>query len=163
MKDKSKPLTQADIVSFEKISKELGAIEEKITERIDHIFGIIFKAFETTKPTRFTWYFRDAQEGELGTIELDGEEIHYVTEGVNGGNIDRIDNGIWDYSTGMPKDFLSMKDEKIIEYIHKEIKDAEKKKEKQKEAVARNKAKREAIKNAAISKLTPEEKKALGV
>jgi hypothetical protein len=81
-------------------------------------------------------------------------------------HISRIcDTGEWYYNEGFPVKFYDMADEEIVAFLQKEVDDHNKKKAEKEEALtkksAAKKAKSDAIKAAALAKLTAAERKAL--
>jgi hypothetical protein len=158
-------MDRLDIARYKDAKRTFEQVQETITTRIDEIIDVIFLAFGKKRSNNHYWYFYDAnEEDSLGTLKIndnDEEELSFV-----GSSFPRDfqKKSGWDYGIGFPQKFLFMSNDEIIEYIHKEIANEEKKKKlttKQKKEEAKHK--KEQLAKAVKSKLTAEELQALGI
>ena len=131
---------------------------------------VIHEAFgHENQEKEFYWHFHGAEEGEFGTLRIppsDESELSYVYAR-NHNNKDYenkfIGNSLWNYRDGFPLKFLFMKNEDIMSYVQRQNIECEereaRKKDKRKESLEASRKEREAI----IKKLTPKERKILGL
>lgn len=154
-------LTQNDIKEWKTTRTAFHKAEAKIINRIDHIVKVVYKAFGVKDSNSDYFYFYGAEEGEMGTPKISDDpeqEIGYVME-CNG----IMENDNWCYTDGIPVKFLFMTDHEITEHIKNENDVCRQKAEQKKLKDAARKISKKEIKAAALSKLTPQERKALGV
>ena len=162
------PLSKHFIQQWEHAKSIASSYENLIHNRISEVLDIIHEAFELAlvAGADYHWYFANANEGEMGDMDIpsdDESEISYIYNRTNHRSLDIISNENYDYKYGFPKKFLFMKNEDILSYIKEEThigkeKKAEKKR-KQKERSKENNKKKEEL----LKKLSPEEKKLLGI
>ena len=167
------PIDKSDISNWEIAKSNSDSYESRINSRIDEVIGLVHEAFGEETGS-YNWYFSDADEGEMGTINLpDSDEgcIYYylqisqlkILEGSCKLTSNKLKTEIWDYKIGIPKKFLFMKNEDIISYVREEIKQCEKKVSRKKEKAKERAAEKKAAKEKALSKLSEQEKKLLGL
>lgn len=81
MKDiKKEAAVTADIIAkCHSLNKELGVLEEKITNRMTYALNFLFAAFDRKLDT---WYFPDASEGGMGDMwhHFSDQSISVITE-----------------------------------------------------------------------------------
>lgn len=159
------PMDKSDISNWELAKSISDSYESRINSRIDEIIGLVHEAFGEEAGS-YNWYFSDADEGEMGTIDLpDSDEdcIYYYFQRPCNLTSDKLETDLWDYKSGIPKKFLFMKNEDIISYIREEIKQCEKKAARKKEKAKERAAAKKAAKEKALSKLSEQERKLLGL
>ena len=143
-------LTQDDIDRWVGAKAKADACEQKIIDRMRNILELIGKFFNYELGC---WYFHDAPEGGMGTLEI-STTIEYVSEWVEKSGDHKTKEKLatkdWDYRDAIPADFLTMSDEEILGYLQNDL-DEHKKTEK------------ENLKQQALSKLSNAERKALGL
>jgi hypothetical protein len=143
--------------------KSFSLLEQRLILRISEIYKIIGKAFKT----RLNWW--DYKNGDCeidGHFEenyvsgelFDGGEAHWVS---NGQKIAIIDGGEFNFSYGefpiewLYSDFEDILNKGIVEYNEK--------KEKEKLKLKESRETKQKLKEEAIKKLTPAERKLLGI
>lgn len=124
-------LTVFDIRNYKKLLDQVRNMDNKINERVGDIIVLILNFFKKRNnldidPPNVNWWYLNAEEGEIGQIELDNKfegNIEYELEL----EIcpDMFDSGKSCYSYSFPQKFLVMKDGEIIEHIELEIKESE--------------------------------------
>lgn len=72
---KIKPITQDLVVDYEYVKNSFNNLESKIIDRIDYIIRTIFKTFNNNLNT---WYFLNAEEGEVGNLIYEEPEISMI-------------------------------------------------------------------------------------
>jgi hypothetical protein len=100
-------LTQKDIDNFYQKREELAQVQGRIDNRIEQIVKLIS---ETLGFTFQCYYYPNAAEGQMGELDIDKNEVTYIME--NAGTKAYTKN--WDFSCGIPTDFLFMTDTEII-------------------------------------------------
>ena len=152
-------MTKEIVADYMKAQEVFEAFEGKIQDRITEVLRLVFDFFGAHLDT---WYFPNAAEGEVGTMqgvlaEDDFLELIWEGKGTRTGKL-------YDYLCGsLPVKFLFMEDDAILKLIQKDIAAREDKKKKNDEAVKKRKIKKEAAKISARSKLTKAERKVLGI
>ena len=127
------------IEDWKELRNKADALEDQITDRIQNILQLICMHF---KAKYDTFWFHDAQEGELGSLSqaLETDQITYHLEATNKSKLDH--KSLWDYAESIPLEFLFMTNDEIIEYLNNEsIILKEKEKEKKIKAEQRKKSK----------------------
>jgi hypothetical protein len=158
------PLDRGVLRGFQVAKNYAAGFESAINGRIDQILKIIHDAFGLGSGD-FNWYFHDAPEGEMGDIHIpqdDEDEISYFYENKNIGSKD-LETEFWDYKQGIPKKFLFMKDEEILWYVQEEIVQAKERAISRKAKAELGRTAKKRAKEAALKKLSPEERKLLGL
>jgi 4-alpha-glucanotransferase len=155
---------------FERLRSETYNLQSKIES---HIGDVLRAAFEIYGSKLDTWYYPGAPEGGMGELEYDADSISVVTEPKRGGYIDiryfgRTHKGCdYDISCDFPLEllFVSLDEAKErIEFDKKQIEEKEaEKKRKAKERRQAREAKKKKLKESAAGKLTPQERKAVGL
>lgn len=127
----------------------------QLNEKVEFIVSAILKAFK--KKRRDVWW--DYQYVE--------EEVPEIFPEIISQNEERfpihISNFSPDYSSGFPIKFFDMTEEEIISHIQKEIEQEKLKAQQELEKRLKNKKKREEMKQAALNKLSKEDRIALGL
>lgn len=146
------------------VKNELGVIETKINNRVGEILTLILKAFNKEK-LKFSWayhYSKDEGGGMNINWDFEDDEIPICWWFHNHGNPE-LENRFWDYTCNFPGVFLRYSDSEILSHIKHEIQNSkeldEADKIKKKEQAEK---KKEKIKEAA-SKLSPADRKLLGI
>jgi hypothetical protein len=93
-----KLITQGLITDYKNARIKADVLQDKIVKRLDYIVATIFKTFKVKK---YTWYFIDAAEGEVGTFTYDEPEIYMA----------------WEYDKGMMTDDMIIIDRDGEEYM----------------------------------------------
>lgn len=73
--DKSKPITRGLVVDWEDNRRRADKLEEQIVDRMTYIIQTVCKTFDVKLET---WYFSDAQEGQMGHLTWDEPELFSV-------------------------------------------------------------------------------------
>lgn len=152
-------LTKNDFDEYEKAKDVYDSLTTKIVDRIDEIILLVRECFGVRK--KYNWWFPDASEGEVGTLNLDrkyGIEFTIDPYGTN-----KMETWNCDYQDYIPFDFLTMTDDEIKSQIKKEIEETRLKEEEAKAKKAKAKSDKEKKKQEALNKLTVEDMKALGL
>lgn len=145
-------------------TKHLADLHEKaLIDRIDEVISVIAKVFDKPR-TQFCWYFSDAGEGKTGTPEVDEDAVQYCLQSyAKTYSHLQMNTNMWSYSEGFPTKFLFMPDQEIVNLLKMEIKQTREKndeiklKKKTQDRVLKEKKKQ------VLKKLTPSEKKLLGL
>ena len=153
-----------DFLKYELAESQYNEETEKMTDRLDKVVNLVFNFFG--KKVGY-WYFEDAAEEKCGTPRVYGEGDNRVIESLV---FDPHPSGVctifWDYSQGIPLNFLFMNDDEIVDFLKDEKKREEEEKalkvEKKKNAKER-KLEEEREREELIRSLTPEQRKLLGV
>lgn len=155
--------TEKDIKNYLTAQAAFNTETQKFDNRVEHVLKVIAKVFSAKLEY---WYFHNAEEGERGTCRDyvltstdKWTEVDYILES----KPKILSTGAWDYADGFPRMFLFMTDKEIEDFIKKEIKDEEKKAADKKAKTAQSKKKKEAAKEAALAKLSKDDREALGV
>lgn len=74
-KDKTKPLAHGLVADWQESRKRADALEEDIVDRMGYVIQTICKTFNAQYET---WYFSDAQEGQMGHLTWDEPELFSV-------------------------------------------------------------------------------------
>lgn len=158
-------LTRELFENYRAIRQELDLIETNISNRVGEILALILKGFNK-ESLKFNWaYHYSEDEGGGMNIDWDFEddEIPICWWFHNHNGTPRLENRFWDYTQGFPGIFLRYSDAEILSYIKhenqnsKELDEADKRKKLEKAA-----EKKEKMKEAA-NKLSPAERKLLGI
>jgi hypothetical protein len=137
----------------------------RLGDETSRIVKVICKVF---KEKNYWWSFK-YYESESDDAPLP-QEINKDTEYGNSFLIHisrKCDSGRWVYNEAIPIKFFDMSNEEIEKYIKLEIEEVEEEEQKELDVKAKKKeekqAKKNALKQTAIEKLSKEERKALGV
>lgn len=158
-------ITKEDLENIKKIKSDYNVLNDKIADRVFEIVKLIVGRSSTLKMDLYFYFSSSNNEGEIGDF-LDScawDHINYCTFTGKEGNkywgsvikhiIDSYDT---DFSSCMPISFLTMTDEEIIQIL-----------EKRKDMLIKEKyskiEKEMSLKESALSKLTQDEIKALGI
>lgn len=165
-------ITQEDLAAYEKAKRVVGGFESKIFDRITSVIETMMSAFGyDPKRSTFTWYFSDAQEGEVGTFHSYGGEIEYcldcsclvLANGESAGRDAKMKTESGNYFELFPEKFLFMSNDEIRDFLLKEIELSEKKRLADLERKKEVSAEKEKLRQEALQKLSPSEKRALGI
>lgn len=157
----SGPLDEGIFHDWEVAKNFSDSFESRINGRITEILDIVHIAFgENTDD--YNWYFDGADEGQIGTIDISGDQIFYVYENGNQHN-KFLETSEWDYTLGIPKKFLFMNNDEIAYYIKKQIERCAKKDAQKKSKREASKKQKEQKKKEILNRLSLEEKKILGL
>jgi hypothetical protein len=160
----SGPIERSLLANWELAKRIAGSYEDRVHSRVDEVLSVIHQAFNE-ETDNHNWYFENAEEGQIGTIDIpldDKEAICYVYLGPCQGT-SRLKTKYWDYKYSIPKKFLFMKNEEITSHIHKEIKQTKEKSALQKKRRQERLAEKQSAKEKALSKLSEQERKLLGL
>jgi len=108
-------LTQEDLDRYVISKIEYERITEDINYRIGEILKLILKSFGKKK--KVCWYWPSTHIGH-GKIDLRYGYIKWIVVGCNAKD---ISNNYNDYYDSFPKEFLTMSDDEILDYIKNEI------------------------------------------
>lgn len=146
-------LSNDDLQSLLETHKQYSTLEEKFSDRIDEIITLVCKRFHIKKTY---WYFPDAPEGKVGTLPV--YEISHPNQEIC------FETGFrWPLNYGIPSKWLYMPNAAILAEINAEIAAEKEREEKLHKAAEDKKTKKEQLKKSAAAKLTPAERKALGI
>lgn len=161
------PITHNLVNEWQALKSKASALEDDIEQRIDYIIRFWFATFDAKLDT---WYFVDANEGEVGNLSyhMNDEEISSIHVEMKSGNfkddeyiIDKFGNE-WGWESSIPTRWLFENFEQEIIGGKKLFEEKEiARKAKQKEKSAQKKLKDKALADAAKSKLSKEELAAL--
>ena len=70
--DKTKPLPPGLVADWKETRHRADVLESKIVDRMDYIIHTVCKTFDVSLET---WYFDDAQEGQMGHLTCDDPEL----------------------------------------------------------------------------------------
>jgi hypothetical protein len=175
MKDiKKYDVVSKDVIAkCEELNKELGGLEDKITNRMTYVLQTLFATFGIKLGT---WYFDDAPEGGLGDLwrHYHDDEIYVVTEvgsncekdrnlfnSVNMVIIDKFGEE-WGFEGGLPTRWLFEDFEQELIDGKKKFEEAEEaRKIKEKEDRSKRKEQDKALAQTAKAKLSKKELAAL--
>ena len=73
--DKTKPIAHGTVADWKETRKRADILEEQIVDRMGYIIQTIAKTFNAQFET---WYFSDAQEGQMGSLTWDEPELFSV-------------------------------------------------------------------------------------
>lgn len=169
LRGKMTKILKTDLDEYWRLSLLAGGYSGKILDRITYVLRAIYKEFGAELDY---WYFDGAGEGEVGDLDshLDKDSIHsfmiFTKEPYEGDEMfAKLDDGTYaEFGYDFPTRWLyeDFEDElsRGVAIVKQEALDEEKKKAEKKAA---KKAEKERLKASAASKLTPEERKALGL
>ncbi len=157
-------ITEQDIGAYKDALEVFEGTKETIVDRIDEVIKVIAKVF---KRRVSRWWFPNAREGGLGDFDSRIVRPHHK-DGSDEIDIERSSGGCmetdeWDYTYSFPRKFLFMNDNDIRAEIKDQIKKTEESATNKKEKRVQNSIEKEKLKASAAEKLTPKEKKALGI
>ena len=163
-------IAKTDLDEYWRLTNLAGSYESKISDRITYVLRAIYKEYGAEVDH---WYFDDASEGEGGSLDwrhLDKDAVsNYIVhtkkpyEGekmfakLNDGNYAEFG---YEFPTRWLYEDFEAELSQGVAVVKQEELDAKNKKAKKK---ADKKAKKEKLKATAASKLTPDERKALGL
>ena len=118
-------------------NKEKKIAEDKVFDRVSEVIRVVHKAFgiKLDNLAGWSWWFSDANEGEVGTLLIDyrkpdtiaefqhdDAEILYVYQNWDANAPDRSDmeTKCWDYAESFRAVFLLMTNDEIIDFITRE-------------------------------------------
>ena len=171
MSKKVAPLVDSDYQDWEIKKKEVGLIEQKFIDRVSHIVKELSKAFGAKIDT---WYFPDAEQGEVGELSsafgfggLQIEVIYTKRPEAMVANITEPDCTIseWEFEYGeYPQHWLYQDfEDDLKKGIERYEKSEEERKAKAKKKRTAKQKEKDALKASAATKLTKAERKALGL
>jgi hypothetical protein len=160
-------INQTDIDEYWRLHRETGVAGGKIEKRIEYVLRRIYQEFDAEIDY---WYFSDAPEGDVGSLHkaLGQQDVtNYIIEPMTYGKemVIKLDDGKYaEFGYGFPIRWLyeDFEDELTRGKVAHEQEELDKKAAKAAARAAR-KAAKERLKASAASKLTTEEKKALGL
>jgi len=157
-------LVREDYEAFRQARQTFQSHEGKIHGRMTEVIKLYLEFFGKELDT---WYFDDAGEGEMGTFKEYGGEIHYRLEHkpIKDRNVDKYARQLFDryYSAHVSLARLFETDENIIEELREQVEAIKQEAGFKIQKEQERKARQEKIKEKALSKLSSEELKALGV
>lgn len=149
---------QSDLDSYWEYEKKAAAYEKKISDRIYHILKYVYpKAFDGFKLSWWdysTYYLESEEEGTL-SYAWRGDSINLRSEWSKEPH--EYGDLLSNYICNFPVSYLTSSDEDIENELKDMLVRA-----KEEEGKAAAKKKKEEVKQAALSKLSDEERKALG-
>ena len=152
-------MNRQDIEQYKKVRADFDKMNGDIAERVDEVISAIHNAFGVSR--KGNWWFEDAEEGGVGFPTIPEDETHELT--VYNDFPNNISTDVWDYHDGFPFFFLFLSDEEIIEHVKLDIKKTEENKKKKAEKKKKAKSDKNKDKKIALDKLSPKDRKALGV
>jgi hypothetical protein len=143
--------------------------EEVINKRVEEILKVIIRFCNPKAKLdrdNFNFWYYDAKEGEIGTPCYQYGQLDYC---LDYDSDDGLIIGEWDYGCSMPSQFLTMTDKQIVSHLQSQVDEDERKRleklrrqqERQRQKSMFQAVQAKVVENA-LSKLTDEEKKALG-
>lgn len=154
--------TEGDFKHYESSKKVFVELETRLLDRINEVIDVIAKAFGRNR-SHFCWYFSDASEGQTGTPEIDKESVQYCVEAYSGHSYPTMNTHMWSYDQGFPIEFLFMTNQDIADLLEKEINETKAQNEKAKITKTLKEQQKKEKKKQILKKLTPSEKKLLGL
>lgn len=156
-------LTEEDVKAYYRAKNEYKSKSNVIFKRLSEVLEIYGKFFGLELDY---WYFSDASESEVGTFSYYGDTIDDLVIRWKGklprltGAKHKLYNK---YKNEAHYPDLFNTDEGIMTRLEAELQELVSKKEDERQKREERKARKEKTKQAALSKLTPEEVKALGL
>ncbi len=158
--EKIATITAELINKVHSLNKEVGQLEDQITDRINYIIAFLFEG------KTYNWWFEGAEEGEVGDIwrHYHGHEIWIITDPAPRISFIDKDGNDWEFEGSIP-------DRWLFEDFENEIIEGKKlfEERKAKRNIERlrlkeqNKKEKKQFIESAKKKLSKEELKALGV
>lgn len=164
MQTKKPAITSKLVLQWQQSNSETAKLEDEIINRIDYILHVWFAAFNTKLEY---WYFEGANEGEVGSINIDSDTIWGFHIKVNNypDDMSIIDKNGMEYSWQSEIPVRWLYDDSFEEEIIKGKKEYEQKSQeraaKRKQKADLKKIKNEKLIEQAKSKLSKEELAAL--
>lgn len=150
-------LTQKDIEAWKLAKATSDRLENAILDRITEIIKLLCKAFGAKLDH---WYFDDAPEGGVGTLDLDYEFISYTASYTTSAGDAKLAK--YGYHNEFPTAFLTMSDTDIVDCVNNDIirqTEATKKLVKKSKTTIKKAKERAKV----LAKLTAEEKRLIGI
>lgn len=156
-------LTEEDVKAYYRAKNEYKSKSNVIFKRLSEVLEIYGKFFGLELDY---WYFSDASESEVGTFSYYGDTIDDLVIRWKGKlpRLTEAKHKLYNkYKNEAHYPDLFNTDEGIMTRLEAELQELVSKKEDERQKREERKARKEKTKQAALSKLTPEEVKALGL
>ncbi len=154
------PLRPGFLDAYKAIQDQANSMAWEIGNHLGEVVNAICDVFGVKHPE--TIYFDGAEEGDIGIPKCYSDSISYVFY-VHSGPSPDISTSYYDYGSEIPKDYMYMTLDEVKADVQRQIDEDNKKKEERKAKRAKASAKKKALIDAAASKLTKAERKALGL